>query len=197
MPGEISRLDQALTALGYFSTREQARRALLAGEVEVNGSRLAKPGQKISLKYSEGGGEPSLVSGGKELQRKTQDAQTHVPVARVLAVPEEAADAAQPSKALKPAVRPLHRKDKLQRSNQLLRRCPVDAACVPVLVHQIPPLDEKARRDATESHKEAVVSASRSKIVSLNEEDRPIYIQEVHRNVFLRHIDADLDCHHL
>ena len=67
MPGEISRLDQALTALGYFSTREQARRALLAGEVEVNGSRLAKPGQKISLKYSEGGGEPSLVSGGKEL----------------------------------------------------------------------------------------------------------------------------------
>lgn len=38
------RLDTALVALGFFPSREQARRALLAGDVEINGQRDMKPG---------------------------------------------------------------------------------------------------------------------------------------------------------
>lgn len=61
------RLDQALTSLGYFASREQTRRALLAGEVEVNGSRTEKPGLPVQLRFNEAG-EAFLVSKGKELK---------------------------------------------------------------------------------------------------------------------------------
>ena len=47
---ETMRLDQALVALGYYESREQAQRALLAGELEINGLRDAKAGQRINLK---------------------------------------------------------------------------------------------------------------------------------------------------
>ena len=47
------RFDQALVALGYYESREKAQRALLAGELEANGMRDIKPGQKINLKPGE------------------------------------------------------------------------------------------------------------------------------------------------
>lgn len=69
MPTESLRLDQALVLLGHYASREQARRALIAGEVEVNGSRLAKPGLKVALRYPEDGEsqEPELHAGSKPL----------------------------------------------------------------------------------------------------------------------------------
>lgn len=44
------RLDTALVALGYFASREQARRALLAGDVEINGERSMKPGWPVKMR---------------------------------------------------------------------------------------------------------------------------------------------------
>ena len=46
---ERYRLDAALVRLGLYATREQSLRALLAGEVEVNGRRDSKPGLQIKL----------------------------------------------------------------------------------------------------------------------------------------------------
>ena len=43
------RLDAALVRLGLYETGEQAQRALLAGEVEVNGRRDAKPGLQVKM----------------------------------------------------------------------------------------------------------------------------------------------------
>ena len=40
-----SRLDQLLVERGLFESRERARRAVMAGVVEVDGRRVAKPGQ--------------------------------------------------------------------------------------------------------------------------------------------------------
>ncbi len=40
----MSRLDQALVERGLFASREQARRAVMAGLVEVDGRRVDKPG---------------------------------------------------------------------------------------------------------------------------------------------------------
>ena len=71
------RLDQALTSLGYFASREQTRRSLLAGEVEVNGERTAKPGLPVYLRYSESG-EPYLVSKGKELKISVREKMPYV-----------------------------------------------------------------------------------------------------------------------
>jgi len=51
------RLDAALVELGFFDTKEKARRALLAGELEINGDRNAKPGKKVSIKTTESGAE--------------------------------------------------------------------------------------------------------------------------------------------
>ena len=72
------RLDQALTALGYFASREQARRALLAGEVEVNNSRTVKPGLGVLLKYREEGGEAFLFAKGKELKISLREKMPYV-----------------------------------------------------------------------------------------------------------------------
>lgn len=51
------RLDSALAALGLYPTREQAQRALLAGEVEINGRRDAKPGMTVMLRHAVHGAE--------------------------------------------------------------------------------------------------------------------------------------------
>jgi 23S rRNA (cytidine1920-2'-O)/16S rRNA (cytidine1409-2'-O)-methyltransferase len=42
-----SRLDQLLVERGLFATREQARRAVMAGTVEVDGRRVDKPGTPV------------------------------------------------------------------------------------------------------------------------------------------------------
>ncbi len=49
------RLDTALVSLGYFTSREQARRALLAGDVEINGERSMKPGWPIKVRETDEG----------------------------------------------------------------------------------------------------------------------------------------------
>ena len=59
-----SRLDAALTAMGLFATREQAQRALLAGAVEINGRRDAKPGSKAVARRTEAGWQ--LFHGARE-----------------------------------------------------------------------------------------------------------------------------------
>jgi 23S rRNA (cytidine1920-2'-O)/16S rRNA (cytidine1409-2'-O)-methyltransferase len=43
-----SRLDQLLVERGLFASREQARRAVMAGLVSVNGRRMDKPGAAVS-----------------------------------------------------------------------------------------------------------------------------------------------------
>jgi len=59
------RLDSALVRLGCFETREQAQRALLAGEIEIGGRRDAKPGAKVSVIVE--GGCRRLMQGSREL----------------------------------------------------------------------------------------------------------------------------------
>ena len=41
------RLDQLLVERGHFATREKARRAVMAGQVQVNGVRVDKPGSPM------------------------------------------------------------------------------------------------------------------------------------------------------
>jgi 23S rRNA (cytidine1920-2'-O)/16S rRNA (cytidine1409-2'-O)-methyltransferase len=48
------RLDQYLVERGYYETREQAKRAILAGEVELQGrSALLKPGERVGREEPE------------------------------------------------------------------------------------------------------------------------------------------------
>ena len=49
MPKKI-RLDQLLVARGFFTSREQARRAILAGEVSVGTRTAAKPSEPLDEK---------------------------------------------------------------------------------------------------------------------------------------------------
>ena len=42
------RLDQLLAARGLFASREQARRAVMAGEVRVSGQVVDKPGAAVT-----------------------------------------------------------------------------------------------------------------------------------------------------
>ncbi len=60
------RLDLALVELGFFETEEQARRALLAGEIEINGDRNVKPGKTVSIKKNDDG-KKELFSGKTKL----------------------------------------------------------------------------------------------------------------------------------
>lgn len=78
MAEESLRLDQALTALGYFASREQARRSLLAGEVEINNSRTVKPGLSVLVKYRGEGGEAYLFAKGKELKVNLREKMPYV-----------------------------------------------------------------------------------------------------------------------
>lgn len=65
MPG--IRLDVALVERGLFTSREQARAAVLAGEVRVNGAAAMKPGQVISPSARiEVAQRPRFVSRGGE-----------------------------------------------------------------------------------------------------------------------------------
>lgn len=63
------RLDQLLVERGLFASREQARRAVMAGAVEVDGRRLDKPGTSVA----EGAGlavrerEPYVSRAGRKL----------------------------------------------------------------------------------------------------------------------------------
>jgi 23S rRNA (cytidine1920-2'-O)/16S rRNA (cytidine1409-2'-O)-methyltransferase len=66
-----ARLDQLLVERGFFETREKARRAVLAGVIEVDGRRLDKPGTAIpgdsplSVKAAT---EPYASRGGRKLE---------------------------------------------------------------------------------------------------------------------------------
>ena len=42
-----TRLDQYLVEQNYYNSREKAKRAVMAGEVKVNGKTVTKPAQKI------------------------------------------------------------------------------------------------------------------------------------------------------
>jgi len=60
------RLDSALAELGFYETAEKAYRAILAGEVEINGDRNVKPG--IEVKIKEIDLEKILFHNGKKLK---------------------------------------------------------------------------------------------------------------------------------
>lgn len=59
------RLDDALAKLGYFADRQQAQRALLAGELELNGRRDMKAGWQVNI--ADGPTGPILSKSGKSL----------------------------------------------------------------------------------------------------------------------------------
>lgn len=67
----MERLDQLLHRRGLFPTREQARRAVMAGVVEVNGSRADKPGRAVRLDAEilvAGSAEPFVSRAGRKLE---------------------------------------------------------------------------------------------------------------------------------
>lgn len=52
------RVDRWLVEQGYFASREQAQRSIMAGEVSINGKRIEKAGQMISI-----GAAPGAIVG--------------------------------------------------------------------------------------------------------------------------------------
>ena len=64
------RLDQLLVERGHFATREKARRAVMAGQVQVNGVRVDKPGspmrEDVRLELT-GTAEPYVSRAGGKL----------------------------------------------------------------------------------------------------------------------------------
>lgn len=67
----MERLDQLLHRRGLFPTREQARRAIMAGIVEVNGMRVDKPGRSVGADAEvmiAGPAEPFVSRGGRKLE---------------------------------------------------------------------------------------------------------------------------------
>lgn len=66
----MERLDQLLQRRGVFPTREQARRAIMAGIVEVDGKRIDKPGRSVAADVEvmiAGPAEPFVSRGGRKL----------------------------------------------------------------------------------------------------------------------------------
>ncbi len=65
----MSRLDQVLVDRGLFASREQARRAIMAGAVEVDGRRVDKPGTPASAvcEIAVRSREPFVSRGGRKL----------------------------------------------------------------------------------------------------------------------------------
>ncbi len=65
------RLDQLLVQRGLFPSREQARRAVMAGLVEVDGRKVDKAGTKVAteakLRLLGGAREPYVSRGGRKL----------------------------------------------------------------------------------------------------------------------------------
>lgn len=65
-----SRLDLLLVERGLFATREQSRRAIMAGQIEVDGHRLDKPGTAVGPDAAVkliGTREPFVSRGGRKL----------------------------------------------------------------------------------------------------------------------------------
>lgn len=65
-----ARLDQLLVDRGLFGSREQARRAVMAGTVQVNGQRVDKPGEKVREEVElavAGPKEPFVSRAGRKL----------------------------------------------------------------------------------------------------------------------------------
>jgi 23S rRNA (cytidine1920-2'-O)/16S rRNA (cytidine1409-2'-O)-methyltransferase len=71
IPGPPVRLDQLLVHRGLFASRERARRAVMAGAVEVDGRRVDKPGTRVgeaaAVAVAERG-EPYVSRGGRKLE---------------------------------------------------------------------------------------------------------------------------------
>ncbi|HLE84797.1 MAG TPA: TlyA family RNA methyltransferase [Thermoanaerobaculia bacterium] len=64
------RLDQLLVQSGLFASRERARRAVMAGSVEVDGRRVDKPGTQVAESAAVAvveRGEPYASRGGRKL----------------------------------------------------------------------------------------------------------------------------------
>jgi 23S rRNA (cytidine1920-2'-O)/16S rRNA (cytidine1409-2'-O)-methyltransferase len=64
-------LDQFLQRRGIFPTRERARRAIMAGIVEVDGTRVDKPGRSVAEDAEvliAGPAEPFVSRGGRKLE---------------------------------------------------------------------------------------------------------------------------------
>ena len=49
------RIDVLLTQLGYFNSRENAKRAIMAGLVLVDQERIDKPGEKVPVESNDYG----------------------------------------------------------------------------------------------------------------------------------------------
>ena len=67
----VERLDQLLERRGLFPSREKARRAVMAGLVEVDGRRIDKPGRAVSPEAEvrvAGPAEPYVSRGGRKLE---------------------------------------------------------------------------------------------------------------------------------
>jgi len=70
LPTDRSRLDQLLVERGHFASREQARRAVMAGLVEVDGRRVDKPGTAVAATAElrlAGAREPFASRAGRKL----------------------------------------------------------------------------------------------------------------------------------
>jgi len=65
------RLDSALFELQFYDTPEKANRAILAGEIEINGDRNIKPGIEVKIKENADG--KKLFHNGKELKIVIRD----------------------------------------------------------------------------------------------------------------------------
>ena len=71
----VCRLDQLLAERGLFASREQARRAVMAGAVEVAGRRIDKPGTAVAVDalLSVAAGEPFVSRAGRKLAGALDD----------------------------------------------------------------------------------------------------------------------------
>jgi len=65
------RLDSALAELKFYDTVEKANRAILAGEIEINGDRNIKPGIEVKIKDTDTGKQ--LFHNGKILKIVVRD----------------------------------------------------------------------------------------------------------------------------
>lgn len=69
------RIDVLLTQLGYFSSRENAKRAVMAGLVLVDQERIDKPGEKVPIESTitvKGNVCPYVSRGGFKLEKAIQ-----------------------------------------------------------------------------------------------------------------------------
>ena len=74
----------------------------------------------------------------------------HIPVTRILAIPEEVGDAAQPATAAPAPIGEMRRKHKRHRAYKLLRRRAVEPAGAGILSHQIAALLKEPAADMPE-----------------------------------------------